>query len=339
MMCIFVENWDCNFAGQEITLDICKTCIDAKRLYHETKHDKALQERKKRMEKEVKEQKPEPGIVPEREKPKERPKEKPKERPKPETKTKTPEIEGKSPLEAIEEEIYSDKVEEKGLIEEKGFIESLAEEGPEEKIEEESSKERLEPASIIEMENLQGSVDDIQSDPTRPTDSWLTTAGEGEYSLLKADFPNPPDKLQIGEDEQEFLVRVRRTEDEFFFPPYPEVNVKICENGDVVTETGRKEIEDIHGEVVSLKWNAGELLDLYGPDVEIVVEGFGIGDEGTHNRIEIGAVEWRANLVESTAKAQRSDEQNLEEKLLSPLKEESEDETIETIRSDLNPMG
>jgi len=325
MMCIFVENWDCNFAGQEITLDICKTCINARRLYHDTKHDEALQKRKQIMEEGVNEKQTKRDIAPERKKPKERPKH--------ETSTESLETEEKNPLEAIEDEIYSDKVEEKGLIE------SLAEESPDETVENESSKERLEPASIIEMENLQGSVEDIRNDPNKPTDSWLTTTGEIEDSFLKVDFPNPPDKLQIGEEKQEFLVRVRRTEDEFFFPPYPEVNVKICEAGKVVTETGRKEIEDVHGEVISLSWNAGELLDLYGTEVEIVVEGFGIGEEDTHNRIEIGAVEWRANLVESAAEAESSDEQPSEEKFSSPVKEESDNETIETIKSDLNPLG
>jgi len=340
-MCIFVENWDCNFAGQEITLDICKTCIDAKRLYNETKHDRALQERKKRMEEMSKGNEPDSSIVPEREKQKEKSKKKPKEkaeeRPTRETTEVSPKIEEKSPLEAIEDEIYSEKIEEKGLIESlEEENESLEEESPGEKVKDQSSLERLEPSSIIEMENLQGSVEDIRNDPTKPTDGWLTTISEGEVSALKAEFPNPPDKLQTGENKQEFLVRVRRTDEGGSF--YPEINVMVCEDGEIITETGRREIKDVHGEVVSLKWNAGTLIDLYGTDVEIIVEGLGKGEGDTLNHIEIGAVEWRANLIEAKTKRGKSEEQNLEEKLLSSIEDESGDETIDAIKSDLNPL-
>ncbi|MFP4609157.1 MAG: hypothetical protein ACLFNY_06215 [Candidatus Aenigmatarchaeota archaeon] len=331
-MCIFIEDWDCNFAGQEITLDICKTCIDAKRLYHETRHDRALQERKKRMEQKnrmeqmSREREPERDIVPER------PKEKPKERPKRKDTAQSPKIEDRGLLDALQEQAFADKSEDKGILD------SLQEETSKNKVQDESSMETLEPVSIIEMENLEGSLEDIRNDPTRPTDTWLEATEDGETSFLKAEFPNPPDQLQAGEDRQEFLVRVRRTQDEVFFPPYPEINVKVCEDDDVVTETGRTKIEDVHGEVVSLKWDAGRLLDLYGTDVEIIVEGFGAGDDGIKNRIEIGAIGWRARLVKSTSEVESSDQQTLEERLLSPLEENSNNETIETIRSDINPL-
>jgi len=333
-MCIFIEGWDCNFAGQEITLDICKTCIDARRLYHETKHDRALQERKKRMEKEAREKKSRREIVPE------------KERPKRKETTESPKIEDKSLLDTLQEQAFTSK--DKGPLDalqeqaftskEEGLIDTLQGQTSDEKVQDEDSIELLEPISIIEMKNLEGSLEDIRDDPTRPTDTWLEAAEEGEKSLLKAEFPNPPDKLQSGEDRQEFLVRVRRTQDEIFFPPYPEVNVKICEDDDLVTETGRIKIEDVHGEVVSLRWDAGRLLDLYGTDVEIIVEGFGAGDDGIQNRIEIGAIGWRANLVKSTTEVENTEEQTLEERLLSPLEENSNGESIETIRSDINPL-
>ena len=324
-MCIFIDNWDCNFAGMEITLDICKTCIDAKRLYHETKHDRALQERKIKMEEMSREENLEQETVPKREKKKKEP---------------------KSPIDGLVEETSTKKTDEKGfldILEEEALTDNTEEEDlqdiiEEENVESEGSVEKLEPASIIEMKNLKGSIEDIQDDPTRPTDTWLETKEEDEDSLLKAEFPNPPDKLQSGEYKQEFLVRVRKTEDEFFFPAHPEINVKICEDGDVVAQTGRKEIKDVHGEVVSLKWNAGRLLDLYGTGVEIIVEGFGARDDGIKNRIEIGAVGWRANLIESKSTRNSSKEQTLEEKILSPLIDDSEDETIDAIKSDINHL-
>ncbi|MEF8836052.1 MAG: hypothetical protein V5A76_07855, partial [Candidatus Thermoplasmatota archaeon] len=346
-----------------------KTCIKARRLYNETKQDEALQKRKQMMDKQTREKKTEQDITPER--PKRR-----RDTQNTEIEEKSPinalegektdkteekdfldtleerafknKAEEESLVDTIEEENATEKLDEKGLIEtieeesstdqteEKGLVDAI-EEGSQEKVEEKGSVETLEPNSIIEMENLQGSIEDIRNDPTKPTDTWLETKEEEGDSLFKTDFPNPPDKLQSGEGKQEFLVRVRRTEDEFFFPPYPEVNVKICEDGNIVKETGAIEIEDIHGEVVSLTWDAGKLFDLYGTDVELVVEGFGAGDEGTQNRIEIGAVGWLANLVEST-KGESSNDQTLEEKLLSPLGDESQDETIDAIQSDINPL-
>lgn len=315
-MCIFVENWDCNFAGQEITLDICRTCIDAKRLYNETKHDEALQKQKQRMEKKVKENKPSR-------------KKQETERPEQKSATEETKIEEKGLLESLEDDVFSDKTEEKGLIE------SLEEGSDKEKIKDDSSIESLEPVSIIEMKNLTGSVEDVRDDPTRPTNTWVKATGEDEKSFLKAEFPNPPDKLQVGEDKQEFLVRLKRTKDSSLFP---EVNLKVCEDGDVITETGRTEIEDTHGQLVSLTWDAGRLIDIYGAEVEIIVEGFDAMENSSKSCIEIGAIEWRANLVESISKGSNSGEQTLEEKLLSPLEDESEGETIETIRSDINPL-
>ncbi|MBS3790725.1 MAG: hypothetical protein KGY66_07405 [Candidatus Thermoplasmatota archaeon] len=326
-MCIFIDNWDCNFAGTEITLDICKTCIKARKLYHETKHDEALQKQQQMIEKRKKEpkpQKPQQTMETKERESKRRKKdivpEKKRERPQKEPAKKQPAIEDSVIQESLVDQIETETGSSKN------------------EIEDESSIETLEPISITEMKNLEGSINDIRDDPTKPTDTWLRSTGEGETCLLKADFPNPPDQLQAGEDQQEFLVRVRRTEDEFFFPLLPEINIKICEEDTVVTESGRIEVEDTHGEVVSLTWNAGRLFDMYGPDVEIIIEGFTSGDEDMQNRIEIGAVEWRANLVQSMSEKDQSKGQTLEEKLAAPLIEESEDETIDTIRSDLNPL-
>lgn len=34
-MCMFVDEWDCKFEGNEIPIDVCKTCIKAKSLARE----------------------------------------------------------------------------------------------------------------------------------------------------------------------------------------------------------------------------------------------------------------------------------------------------------------
>ncbi|MEF8873889.1 MAG: DUF835 domain-containing protein [Candidatus Thermoplasmatota archaeon] len=36
-MCLYVPEWKCNFAGKEISIEICKTCIEAKKVAYQTR--------------------------------------------------------------------------------------------------------------------------------------------------------------------------------------------------------------------------------------------------------------------------------------------------------------
>lgn len=48
--------------------------------------------------------------------------------------------------------------------------------------------------------------------------------------------------------------------------------MKVCESDVIIGETGMKEVKDVHGDTISLKWNAKDLQDVYGTDVEMIIE-------------------------------------------------------------------
>lgn len=338
-MCIFIDDWQCNFAGSEITLEICKTCIEARTLYKETKHDRALQKQKERMleaspnkenELSLEESEVEKSTLESLELPSTMPEEKLE-------KENVEQVGGSAESKGKGEEESASSTRETDT-EEEDFFDSLEsavdrdEESPknenleliEKKDEGENSVEYLKPISLIESENFQGNVDVIGSDPYGETYEWLRSVGEGKKSFLKIDFPEPPAKLDP-EKEQEIIIKVRRTEDEIFFPPLPELNIIIVEDDRVVAESGKFEVEHPEGEVINFSWDAGKLSDLYGSNLQLIIESFASGDDGVMNRVDIGAVQWRAGILtdEYTQEDEiQSKERSQEEKSFSALMEE-----------------
>jgi len=314
-MCIFIDKWHCKFAGEEITLDICKTCISARRLHSETKHDRTLQKGMNEMKKQQK-------------------------------KTKGYELSG---IEEKELPGYKEKDNgESQKTDEKGVAEKALEKVPsskdddesildflEEEIYGETSKdyrERLEPMSIVEKRNFEGELGDIRNNPLMPSDRWMMC--DGEEGGVRITFPNPPGKLEPGKDTQEFLIRVKRTKNTSH--TLPEVNVKVCESDVIIGETGMKEVKDVHGDTISLKWNAKDLQDVYGTDVEMIIECVNPEYNDGKNYVGIGGVEWRASVVENKSSQNEDlDEGAFFERLVSSSSDEGE-EDIETISSDLN---
>lgn len=109
----------------------------------------------------------------------------------------------------------------------------------------------------------------------------------GDTSAL-VDFDTPAKNLLIGADQQEFRVLVRKTTG-----TDPTVDIDLYENGswvaDLVTGTT---VTSTTGQIVSATWNASLLADISGADVQCFVYGHSSEDA----QVEIGAVEWIAEL-------------------------------------------
>ncbi|MFW5946457.1 MAG: hypothetical protein ACOCTN_06265 [Candidatus Natronoplasma sp.] len=304
-MCIFIDDWKCNFAGTEITLEICKTCIKARTLYNQTKHDRALQKQKmleanfeEEMRSPSKEQNVEENIESLG-----TPSEQIGESSSGESvsSVEKKETEEESLLESLDlsTEIDEEKTTSTEERDEEDFLDALESVVEKSETTTESTVEIVEPKSIIEMENFQGDLETLRNEPHGFSDGWLHATDKGERSSLRIDFPSPPDKLDP-QKEQKILLKVRRTEHEFFFPPIPEVKITLFEGDKVVKETGKIEVEETDSQTITIPWTADGLSDPYGSDLNLLVETFSAGDEDTQNRVEIGGVQWRASLVEET---------------------------------------
>ncbi len=301
-MCIFVDEWRCKFAGNEITLDICKTCIKARDISYKTKQDKALQKQKKRLSEVSVDDK---------------------------TETYRSDDDSSVPSESVsdkteEDQGFLDKLESSAKsIENKQDIEETGSKPKDTKGD--SSSELLEPLSIIDMENFQGDVETLRNDPHKDTDDWLRSLEDKKRSFLRMDFPKPPAKLELGK-EQKILVKARRTKKEFFFPPLPELNMIIIDDERVIAESGRMEIEEPDGEVITFSWYPDKLSDIYGSDINLIIETFASGDDGDlMNHVEIGGIRWRADLSDerSIPDKRGNDDSSMKDKSFSALMEEA----------------
>lgn len=154
------------------------------------------------------------------------------------------------------------------------------------------------PENILELTNLEGTVEDIQDDPFDPEepDRYLESQEDGEDTQILSDFEGPDRDLVEGED-QEFQVRVRRTDNS---DRIPEVTINLLEDGTQIEELITDEdVIDPDGEVFTAIWDASQLEDLSGQNVEIEVEGTSTGGpDEDRNTVEVGAVRWNARVEE-----------------------------------------
>jgi len=159
------------------------------------------------------------------------------------------------------------------------------------------ANERLAPDSILASSNLSGSVADIDDDPDSPDASWLTTT-EGGASDLRTSFPTPSSDSAVGADLQENRWQVRKNAAGGNDPAY---SAELWENGALVsTLASGLTVSSTAGIIGSATWNASLLAAANGSNVELrlVQTGGHTGNPNNRRYLEIGAVEWNAEVQE-----------------------------------------
>ena len=152
--------------------------------------------------------------------------------------------------------------------------------------------------SFITLDNLSGDPSDIQGDPTEPnTQDWLEVDDLDEDVEMIGAFEDPDVNL---EGEQTFQIRLRSSDNEM--GDQAEATVELREGSSVVeTFISEQEItQDQDGEYFEWTWDATDLSDVSGADVEIGVNGDSTGGmPGDRDTIEVGRVRWVASLAQS----------------------------------------
>ena len=159
------------------------------------------------------------------------------------------------------------------------------------------ANERLAPDSILASSNLSGSVADIDDDPDSPDASWLTTT-EGGASDLRISFPTPSSDPAVGADLQENRWQGRKNAAGGNDPTY---SAELWENSALVsTLASGLTVSIATGIVGSATWNASLLAAANGSNVELrlVQTGGHTGKPNNRRYLEIGAVEWNAEVQE-----------------------------------------
>lgn len=115
---------------------------------------------------------------------------------------------------------------------------------------------------------------------------------QGANTGLEVGFANPTRVLEPGAGLQEFRVQVRK---QGAGGTDPTVSLELWEGAtkraDVVTN---QSVSSTAGTVVAGTWNATSLVDSSGSNIRLKIIGGGVAD----GRLEIGAVEWNAQLSE-----------------------------------------
>lgn len=150
--------------------------------------------------------------------------------------------------------------------------------------------ERLAPDAILASTNLSGSVAAIQDDPDAPDGSWLTAADTSADTSVRTSFPTPSGSLSGGAGLQEFRVQVRKAGG----AGTPTASVELWKGG-VLVSTVVAATSVTGPMVLSGTWDA---TGHAGADIECVVVGTGSGGKpADRSTVEVGAVEWNAEVV------------------------------------------
>lgn len=155
------------------------------------------------------------------------------------------------------------------------------------------SQERLAPDSILAIQNLSGTVADIDDDPDSPDGAWLTAPGSNNETSVRVSFPTPSGDLDATANAQTVRALVRKTNHN----QEPFATLYLYENGSQVkilqAETG---ITSTTGQVMSGTFSASEINNP--ANVEVFIQGFvGGGNPGNRASMEVGAIEWNAEIT------------------------------------------
>ncbi|MEW6775844.1 MAG: FG-GAP-like repeat-containing protein [Bdellovibrionota bacterium] len=155
--------------------------------------------------------------------------------------------------------------------------------------------QRMAPAAILNSYNLSGAVTDIDEDPDSYDGSWLTAPSDNDDTYVRVSFGTPTYALKTGADLQECRTVVRQSNPGGLTP---QAQMELWENGSLVRTGSATNVTSTSGQVLSLTWNATELSDPTGANVECAVYGARVsGNPSNRNSVEVGAIEWNAKTT------------------------------------------
>jgi hypothetical protein len=156
------------------------------------------------------------------------------------------------------------------------------------------TSERLAPDTILTQTNLTGAVTDIDDDPDAPDGLWLIASGNNVNTAVSVAFPSPTVSPTAGADLQEFRAQVR--EFDTGQTGTPTARIELWENGALV-RAGPDFSVIVQGQIIAFTWDANELSFSDGSLVECRVVGTKSGGSpSSRNTVEVGAVEWNAEV-------------------------------------------
>ena len=162
-----------------------------------------------------------------------------------------------------------------------------------------STNEHLESNSILNITNLSpDSISVLQDDPDDPQNNdWLTADSHDSDTFLRVDFSDPINSLKEGTDLQEFRVLIRSTDNG---AEDPKVSLHLYEEGNKLRLLKTKTATSTEGQVIVGNWDASELTDTEGSNVELKVVGSSTDSQsGERDTVEVGAVSWIAEIEEA----------------------------------------
>lgn len=151
-------------------------------------------------------------------------------------------------------------------------------------------QERMAPDTLIDQTGLTGAVTDIQDDPDSPDGSWLT-APANTATICHVSFPTPTEALDDTAGAQNFRCLVRKTSQS----TDPSATVRLYVNGvDTAEVVASTTISSTTGVVLAGTWTSSGIA---AAQVECRVTGTtGGGPQGNRASVEVGAVEWNAEV-------------------------------------------
>jgi hypothetical protein len=158
-----------------------------------------------------------------------------------------------------------------------------------------------------ELENAEYSahvIGDIQDDPDSPDGNFWTWDGNGN-TIVRVPFPSPSGDLTTGAGLQTFKCWVKKSS----IGSNPGYSLQLYEAGSIVgsaLQTGT--VTSATGELLTATWNAADLADISGADVELrlVQTSGGTGSPSLRRGLVIGAAKWNADYVTPPAGSPRS---------------------------------
>ena len=151
------------------------------------------------------------------------------------------------------------------------------------------------PDTILSQTALTGAVTDIDDDPDSPDLNWLIADNNNVNTAVRVSFPTPADSPTVGASLQEFHVQVR--EFDAGQTGTPTARIELWENG-LLVRAGSEISIDGTSQLLSFSWDASELGTANGSLIECNVVGTRAGGSpGVRNSIEVGAIEWNADLT------------------------------------------
>ncbi len=154
---------------------------------------------------------------------------------------------------------------------------------------------RLYPIAEIATTNVAGNIEYLQHDPasTSAYEDWYETFNAADSNELTVLMDDPQGHLS-GTQTLRFLIR--RTDNSTRIPT---ATIELYQDGQLIdTLVAERDVTDTTGEVWTYEFEADQLDDISGENLEIVISGSTTGGgAGDRNAPEYGAIEWEFSLV------------------------------------------